>query len=145
MVKYIFKLKKSYEPDLTQRTEKDKEYGGTRLIYIVYKIYYCKIFDREIVLFKRRLGRKTFLRPYKKFWDKRTYRLPYVYWGKKSHPLTRLWVVIPNNYPLGINKIIPEVNLIHQHVKLFGRNFKSKDISSQLFGCKDKFQLLSIN
>ena len=147
MVKYLFKLKKTYKPnDLTQeKTDKNQQYGGIRLIYKVYKIYYVSLFGTEIPLFIRILGRKTFLRPYKKFWDKRMYRLPYVYWGKKTNPLTRLWVVIPNNYPLGINKIVPEVNLIHQHVKLFGHKLRSKDISSNLFGYKDKFYLLPIN
>jgi hypothetical protein len=144
MVKFIFKLKQKYIPDLTQKKEEDNTYGGIRLIYIVYKIYYVSLFGREISLFRLILGEKTFLRPYKKFWDKRMYRLPYVYWGKKTHPLTRLWVVIPNNYPLGIHKIIPEVNLIHQHVKLFGYTFVSKEITAKLFGYKDKFQLKSI-
>ena len=145
MVKYICKLKKSYVPDLTQKTDKDHMYGGVRLIYTIYKIYYVSLFGTEIQWFKRKLGRKTFLRPYKKFWDKRTYRLPYVYWGKKTHPLTRLWVVIPNSQPLDVRKITPEINLIHQYVKLFGHTFRSKDITSQLFGYKDKFQLVSIN
>jgi hypothetical protein len=145
MVKYIFKLNQKYEPDLTQTKEKDNIYDGIRLIYTAYKIYYVSLFGREIPLFLTILGKKTFLRPYKKVWDKRTYRLPYVYWGKKTHPLTRLWVVIPNNYPLGKNRIVPEVNLIHQHVKLFGHTFLSKDITKNLFGCKDKFQLKSIN
>ena len=141
MVKYIFKLKKSYKPDLTQKSDNKYLYGGVRLIYTIYKIYYVSIFGREIVLFKQRLGNKTFLRPYKKYWDKRTYRLPYVYWGKKTHPLTRHWVVIPNDLALGSKKIVPEASLIHQHVKLFGHNFVSKQITSMLFGYKDKFQL----
>lgn len=143
--KYLFKLKKSYVPDLTQKTDKDEQYGGIRLIYTIYKIYYTTLYGKEIPWFIRKLGKKTFLRPYKKFWDKHTYRLPYVYWGKKGHPLTRHWVVISNNCPLGTHKIDPEVSLIHQHVKLFGCNFRSKGITSQLFGCKDKFQLLTIN
>lgn len=143
MVKYIFK-RKGDKPDLTQKTSSNEKYGGVRLIYTIYKVYYSTICKKEIIWWKRNLGKKTFLRPYKKFWDKRTYRLPYAYWGKKSHPLTRLWVVIPNNYPLGVNRIAPEESLIHQHVKLFGYNFKSKDISSQLFGYKDKFTIVSI-
>lgn len=142
MVKFLFKLKERYEPDLTQKADKDNQYGGVRLIYTIYKIYYVSLLGREIPWFRYALGKKTFLRPYKKIWDKRTYRLPYVYWGKRTNPLTRLWVVIPNNYPLGTKKIVPEVNLIHQHVKLFGYNFKSKEISSQLFGYKDRFVLL---
>jgi hypothetical protein len=144
MVKYTFKLKKSYVPDLTQKKEQDNTYGGIRLIYTIYKTYYISLLGREVPWFRLKLGKKTFLRPYKKFWDKRTYRLPYVYWGKKENPLTRLWIVIPNNYPIGISKIVPEVSLIHQHVKLFGHNFKSREITSQLFGNKDKFQLISI-
>jgi hypothetical protein len=142
MVQYIFKLK-SCEPDLTQKTDNGNQYGGICLIYAIYKVHLFKMFNKEIIWFKQNLGTKTFLRPYKKFWDKRTYRLPYVYWGKKTNPLTRLWVIVPNNSPLGTKKIVPETNLIHQHVKLFGHDFRSKDITSQLFGRKNKFVVLS--
>ncbi|GEM_PF-5898675 len=145
MVKYTFKLIKSYVPDLTQKTEQDKLYGGIRLIYKIYKSFYIQVFKREICIFKKSLGKKTFLRPYKKYWDKHTYRLPYVYWGKKSHPLTRLWVVIPNEYPLGVKKITPEINLIHQYVELFGHKFRSKDITTRLFGRTNSFNLISTN
>ena len=146
MVKYKFKLIKSYKPDLTQKKDKDQQYGGIRLIYDIYKIYYFNVkislrghtFNKSISWFKWKLGRKTFLRPYKKYWDKHTYRLPYPYWGKKSNPLTRLWVVIPNNYPLGITKITPKVSLVHHYVKLFEYNFTSKSITSQLFGEEPK-------
>ena len=142
MAKYIFKLKKKYEPDLTQKNNKDNNnYGGIRLIYTIYKIYYITLFGREIPWFRRYLGKKTFLRPYKKCWDKCRYRLPYAYWGKKTHPLTRLWVVIPNNYTFGISRIVPEASLIHTNVKLFNHTFKSKDICSQLFGYKDRFSI----
>ena len=144
MVKYTFKLKEKYEPDLTQKTDKDNTYGGIRLVYTIYQIYFITLFGREISWFRQNIGKKTFLRPYKKFWDKRTYRLPYVYWGKKTHPLTRLWVVIPNDYPLGTNRIVPEVNLNHLTVKLLDRTFTSKDICSQLFGCKDRFTIKTI-
>ena len=145
MVKYTFKLNKKYEPDLTQKADKDNKYGGIRLLYTIYKIYYITLFGQEISWFKWKLGKITFLRPYKKYWDKRTYRLPYVYWGKKTHPLTRLWVVVSNTLPLNANRIVPEVQLNHLNVKLFNRNFRSKDICSQLFGCKDRFQIKSIN
>lgn len=153
MVKYTFKLTKSHVPGLAQQKEQDNKYGGIRLTYNIYKDFYFHVkiplrshtFERDIAYIRLKLGKKTFLRPYKRIWDKRKYRLPYVYWGKITNPLTRLWIVIPDNYPLGMSKIIPEVSLIHQHVKLFGHNFKSKDISSQLFGKKDKFQLISIN
>ena len=141
MVKLKFKLKNNYKPDLTQKTDEENKYGGVQLTYLIYKVYYFKLFNREISWFKRILGKKTFLRPYKKFWDKRTYRLPFVYWGKKSHPLTRLWVVIPNNSPLGIKRIVPEITLQHQYVKLFGYNIKSKDLTSKLFGHQNKFNL----
>jgi len=139
MVKFLFKLKKSYVPDLTQKTDKDQLYGGIRLIYKVYRCYFIILKGREYQYFRKKIGLKTFLRPYKKYWDKHTYRLPYVYWGNKKHPLTRLWVVIPNNYPLGITKIIPEISLINQQVKLFGHMLRSKKIASYLFSQNDKF------
>jgi hypothetical protein len=142
--KYLFKLKKSYEPDLTQKdNKKNEQYGGIRLTYNIYIIYHITLFGQEIPCFRWKLGKKTFLRPYKKFWDKRTYRLPNVYWGKRTHPLTRLWVIIPNNFPLGNNRIVPEASLIHQYVKLFGRNFRSKDITTRLYTYKVKKFVLS--
>jgi len=145
MVKLEFKLKNSYMPDLTQKDDKEEtKYGGIRLTYFIYKVYYFKLFNREITLFKKRCGRKTFLRPYKKFWDKRLYRLPNVYWGKKSHPLTRLWVIIASNLPLDTHKIKPEATLRHQYVKLFGYDVRSKDITTKLFRRVNKFSL-SIN
>ena len=140
MVKLKFKLTHSYMPDLTQKKD-DNKYGGTQLTYLIYKVYYFKLFKLEIPWFARVLGKKIFLRPYKKLWDKRMYRLPFVYWGKKSHPLTRLWVVIPKNSTLGNNKIIPELKLEHQYVKFFGYNIRSKDITSQLFSHTNKFSL----
>lgn len=131
-------------PDLTHKKD-DNKYGGIQLTYLISKVYYfkLKIFKHklEIPWFIQILGKKTFLRPYKKLWDKRMYRLPFVYWGKKSHPLTRLWVVIPNSSPLGINKIIPELKLEHQYVKFLGYNIKSKDITSKLFSHTNKFNL----
>ena len=140
MVKLKFKLTKEYRPDLTQKID-DKQYGGIQLTYLIYKVYYFKLFKLEIPWFIRILGNKTFLRPYKKLWDKRTYRLPFVYWGKKSHPLTRLWV-IPDHSSLGTNRIVPEASLQHQYVKLFGHSIKSKDITTRLFGHINKFNLI---
>lgn len=144
MVKYTFELKEKYVPDLTQKTDKDNVSHGIRLVYSISKIYSVSILNKEIILYRKRLGLKTFLRPYKKVWDKRTYRLPYVYWGKASHPLTRHWVVIPNDCPLGNKRIIPETSFIHQKVKLFGHTFRSKDITSKLFVYNNKFNLISI-
>jgi hypothetical protein len=141
MVRYLFKLKKSYIPDLTHETENDKLYGGVRLTYIIWMVYYFNIFNTHIPYYSRRLGKKTFLRPYKKYWDKRKYRLPNVYWGKKNHPLTRLWVVLNDKCPLGLTKIIPEVSLIHQSVRIFHRTFQSKHITAYLFSRCSKFSI----
>lgn len=148
MVKYIFKLKKKYVPDLTQKEKTN--YGGIRLIYNIYRANYFNVaitllgrtfINKDFIWFKRKLGTKTFLRPYKQFWDKFTYHLPYVYWGKRTHPLTRHWVIISNSCDLHASKIDPEISLIHQKVKLFGYSFKSKDITLNLFATKNKFQL----
>lgn len=144
MVKYTFKLKKNIRPDLAQKGDNKKVYAGIYLVYNIYKSFYVTLFKKQLCYFRYKIATKTFLRPLKKFWDKRTYRLPYVYWGKKSHPFTRHWVIVPND-SFSTNKIVPELSFIHQHVKLFGRNFKSKDITLQLFGNENKFNLLSIN
>ena len=77
MVRYIFKLKKAYIPDLTHENEKDRLYGGTRLTYAIYRSHFVRIlkgtkFEVLITYYSRKLGDKTFLRPFKKYWDKRT-------------------------------------------------------------------------
>jgi len=145
MVRYTFKLnqKKSYSPGLARNNENNK-YGGIYLIYTVYREYCITIRNKLFVLYRIKLGNKLFLRPYKKNWDKHRYRLPYVYWGKKTAPLTRLWVVLGNNTILSDNKIVPEVSLIHQTVKLFKYEFVSKQITDNLFARTFKFSINNI-
>lgn len=142
MVKYIFKLKESHVPDLTHETKNDKLYGGIRLKYYINKVFYLKIFNMEIPYYIKKLGAKTFFRPYRKYWDKRTYRLSPVYWGKKNHPLTRLWMIIDDTkFPLGSTKIIPEVILKHQFTKIFNAKFVTKNLTVNLFDKNSKFSI----
>ena len=71
MFKYVFKLKSSYSPDLTNPSDSDKSKGGIRLTYSITLVYYftwVKLFkgkELQVVYFRRKLGNKTFLRPFK--------------------------------------------------------------------------------
>jgi len=150
---YTFKLWKRFIPDLTDT--KNDTFGGIKLVYKVYKTFYFIVFKRHLKVLSIPIGKKTFLRPFKKNWDKKTYRLPPPYWGKKSAKFTRLWVMLSNDYSLKNNKVIPEATLIHQHVKLFNKTFRSKELNTFLFGHsnnrevfqlkKNSFQLSPIN
>lgn len=141
MVRYKFKLKKTYIPSLTRNmTEKEKLYGGVYLKYSIRKERYIKIFNFAFVYWVNFLGTKVFLNPYKKYWDTKNCFLPHTYWGKPKHPLTRLWVVLnANTISNECNKIITETSLISHTVKLFNYTFISKDITNNLFKKKDKF------
>jgi len=144
MVKYLFKLKNSYVPDLTHANEKDKLYAGVRLTYTISIVYFFRLkkLSKDIVYWHRRLGTKTFLRSYKKYWDKEKYYLPHVYWGKTKHPLVRLWVILNDKRStLGDLKIIPEATLQYRFVKIFNRRFISKDIAVHLFKRHSKFSI----
>lgn len=146
MVRYTFKLKKAYAPDLTCENSKDNLYGGINLLYSIRRIKSFKLLNREIPYSSKLLGKKTFLRPYKKYWDKHKYRLQHPYWGKVKHPLTRMWMIPLNNFPLTGNKpkIIPEVALTHFTVKILGKKFRSKDITDHLFKQHNKFSITNI-
>jgi len=147
MVRYKFKLKKTYMPSLTRSmTERNNLYGGVYLKYSIRKQEYINIFGLTFVYWVNFLGTKVFLNPYKKYWDKKNCFLPHAYWGKPKHPLTRLWVVLTSNtIPQECNKIITEISLISHTVKLFNCTFLSKDITSNLFKKKDKFYINNQN
>lgn len=139
MVQYLFIQKKAYIPDLTHVTENDRIYGGIRFTYLIKMVYSFKVFGKNIIYYSKTIGTKTFLRPYKKYWDKKKYRLPYVYWGKQSHPLTRLWITLSSDSPIGSTKIIPEASLVHQTITIYGHTFKSKVIANYLNAKCTKF------
>ena len=142
MIKYIFKLKDSYIPDLTRKTEKDPLYAGVRLSYIMWQVNYFKIFNQFHINYSiRKLGRVTFLRPYKKYWDKeRLSQVPPAYWGKSKHPLMRTWVILNDAInPIGCLKISPITTLLHYKVKIFNRPFESKHIAAYLYSRNAKF------
>lgn len=144
MVKYLFILKKSLIPDLTRKTDKDDLYSGIRLTYLIKKIYFIIVLKKNIRYFSKKIGKETFLNPFKKYWVKEDYRLPPPYWGKRGHPLTRLWVTIDERInPLDSLKIIPKETLIHQKVKIFNRSFQSKQIASHLFKKHSKFYIIN--
>lgn len=136
-------------PDLKKK--EDNQWGGIKLTYKIYKSFYVSILKRHFNIFNLYLGTQSFLRPFKRNWDKKTYRLQRPYWGKVTHPLTRLWVVLyePNSVAVNTSnnkrKVIPKASLIHQHIELFNIKFQSKDLSKKLRSCSNKFQLSSIN
>jgi hypothetical protein len=141
MTNYLFKLKKAYIPDLTHKNEKDKLYGGIRLTYEVYLVRRISIFRIKLTYFKKKLGLKTFLCPYKKYWDTEKYFLPHAYWGNRRHPLTRLWVILLEDTPLGADKIVPQESLIHHNFRMFDQRFKSKEVATYLFSKSNKFYI----
>ena len=97
--RYYFDLIQSCIPEMKGGVLiKDSNVGGTKNSYNVYKVYYLTLFKKyEILLYKRFLGRQTFLRPYKKLWSKRVLRLPKLYWGKDPI-LINMWLTLIGDY-----------------------------------------------
>lgn len=94
----VYTLKKAFVPEIKNgKIIKGEKYGGVLLIYKkrLATIYIFRIFNRNIRFIRYISKAKTvaFLKPFKKFWDVKSHRLPPNYWnGKKSKkPLTNIW------------------------------------------------------
>lgn len=77
--------------------------GGVKLVYQVktYPLKSLVLFNKVVripLLLKGKKETKVFLKPYKKNLDKREIKLPSNFWGKKKHPLTRLWIELEKDY-----------------------------------------------
>ena len=146
MAKYLFQLKERSCASITDKSDQNNKHYGVKLIYDLYRLTDVNIFGKRIRLFKRYLGQKIFLRPSRKDWDKYSYKLPYAYWGKKGHNLTRLWIVVQHTVQKDEKLlIIPEVSLINHKIKLFGKTFISHDIAKHLFKHDKDFTIVNIN
>lgn len=96
-----YTLLKKQVPTINNKTIiSGDEFGGIKLTYSVrlLTIKQVNIFGRTFNYVAHRSKPKLaiFLRPFKKVWS--GHRLPPAQWGKKSHPLTRIWVKISSDY-----------------------------------------------
>lgn len=113
-----FKLKSSLIPIIKEnQIKQDYKVGGVKLVYQV-KTFPAKrlfLFGSSFVMptsFAVLRETKIFLRPYKKNWDEKKNKLPNNHWGKKKHPLTRLWIELKNDY----TDITKETPILKKHI-----------------------------
>jgi hypothetical protein len=141
---YEFILIDSKSPKFKNRVLiSDSNVGGIKNTYRIYRIKQICLFKKVfITYYKKYLGTKAFLKPYKKLWNKRASRLPKVYWGKHLF-LLNMWIVLSSDYDTLSNKkvIVPDGTTQSMNVKVFDVSFKSTDLSKNL----KKNQTFSIN
>jgi hypothetical protein len=139
MVTFKFELIDSQVPEVRGRNViTDSNVGGTKNTYRISK-YYGKTpwWIKLLGLTKRYeddnyVGIKTFLRPYQSVWDKKSHRLPPVYWGKG--PMLNMWLVLSNDYKniKDIKALLPEADTTKHCTKIFGRDFLSHELAKNL-------------
>ena len=104
MKRIEFILLKKDVPKITGNTVLvDGNVGGVKLVYLIkeYSVKEIRLFNRTFLLynpFKYTKTIKTFLRPFKKYWNTSRNRLAKNYWGKPLYPLTNLWIELENDY-----------------------------------------------
>lgn len=103
---YYKLIKKDIPLISNNRIEKEPKVGGVKLVYQKYIITYFifNFFGSRIIPIKKTKREKVvFVKPYKKYFDKTllrrpNYRIEYNLWGKKYHPLTRVWCKTNDDY-----------------------------------------------
>ena len=79
-----------------------EQIGGEKLVYQKYYITFL-----SLILFKHRIripikktkhGMMVFYKPLKRYWDKRTNRIPHPLWGKTNRELTQFWIKMSGDY-----------------------------------------------
>lgn len=112
IIKKTYNLIKKDEPVIKNRVVmEDPGVGGIKLVYNVLEDHFkeMNILGYKILNpFPAYSSKKkqVFLRPFKSVWDKNRNRLPCNYWGKKSDPLTAMWIELKFDYD-SLENIIP--------------------------------------
>lgn len=133
---YKFVLIQSFAPTIEGNVIiKDSNVGGVKNTYKIYEIYQIYLLDYKLFLlpFRRYLGTKGFLRPYKKSYNKYINRLPKNYWGDLKSPLLNMWVILTEDYNTLSNKYkIASKTTQSFKVEVFNIFFRSTTLSKHL-------------
>ena len=102
-VKEVYTLIKKDIPEICNgQVVSDPGVGGTKLVYwkrrYVLKSINIGSIKISYPVYVSKVQRIAFLRPYKKHWDHQRNRLDRNYWGKTTHPLTNIWIVVETDY-----------------------------------------------
>jgi len=127
MVTYKYKLIDSKVPVMKGRNIiTDSNVGGIKNTYKIYRL------SGPFNLFKKYIGTKTFLRPYKSVWDVKRHRLPVVYWGKG--PLLNMWLILSNDYDNinDVKALLPDSDTMSICTKIFNADFESRVLVKNL-------------
>jgi hypothetical protein len=140
MVTYKFKLVNSIVPVIKGRNViTDSNVGGTKNTYEIRIVYRMnlefKVFGVPVVTpayYSRKIGTRTFWRPYQSVWDKKKHRKPAPYWGKG--PLLNMWLVLSNDYdrPQDVKVLMPEADTTSHTTEVCGIEFLSQELNNNL-------------
>ena len=115
---YLFKLIDFSQPIIKDRTKllSDNNKGGTLLTYSRTEIRYISLWKHEYVLHPVHKFTKilVFFNPLKKDWNRQAYWMEKIYWGKKHHLLTKLWLEVDIEFKDIFSVTLVELRIIPQ-------------------------------
>lgn len=111
----------------------DNRKGGELLQYNIYEVKTINIFNSVFVIHNTKyvVDNKYFFRPLKRDWNRNSYKISKIYWGKKNHLLTNYWLEVDSNFKdiFSINK---------EELKKF-KQCKDKKLINNLNSHKEEF------
>jgi hypothetical protein len=127
MVTYKFKLINSQVPVIKGKNIiTDSNVGGIKNTYEIIRI------SGPFGILRKRIGTKTFLRPYQRVWDVKRHKLPAKYWGKG--PFINMWLILNNDYN-NIKEVKSFINLtdtMEYCTKILNVDFESRVLVKNL-------------
>lgn len=98
----LYKLIQFSQPVIVNNTEmlSDNNKGGILLCYKITEVKYISLFKYNYILNpKLHIYEKIFFfKPLKKDWNREAYKISQIYWGRKHHLLTRLWLIVDKDF-----------------------------------------------
>jgi len=111
----------------------DNNKGGIVLVYKVTDVKYISFFDHDYFILPKRCKQLAFFKPLKRDWDRDAYKISKVYWGRKHHLLTKLWLKVDTSFKDIFSVTSAELKLIPQ--------CKDKELIKNLNSRNEKFIL----
>ena len=135
----LYRLIGFSQPLIVEHTRmlSDNNKGGIVLTYLSADILYIPILKRKIIIrIVRHYSKEKYFKPLKKDWRRDVYKIESMYWGKKNHLLTKLWLKVDNDFKDIFSIAAKELKI--------ARQCKDKELIKQLNIRKDVF-ILSTN
>lgn len=98
---YLYEMIRFSQPIIVNHTNmlSDNNKGGVLLVYTKTKVIYISLFRHDYALYLINFKQiVAYFKPLKGNWNREAYKIDKIYWGRKNHLLTKLWLEVNTEF-----------------------------------------------